>query len=571
MRRLWQRWRARWAPVVELESVRRRLGFVLQAMYDRPFIIAVRPLASALGDTIYLPPTLDARGGRAPAEARYRLLGFEQAERVMRGTATHAPADLLERDLYWLSEAAAVDASLARAMPGTRALLSAGRAAALKQRPNPRRLTPLEYDVEMRVRRVLGTDVMALDARPTASDSAEWARETARRLRHRHGTHRPYRAVQPVQLWGAKAGPVERHVPEQQMHAMPDQVRLPIRSTRPEVGGDASGLTPVPKPQAGPTEEHPEGAAVQSDTAGEAGVAAPSREEGDLRYPEWDARSEQYRPNAVLVRQRRAEESDAMWSEQDAPLVRRVRQRFELLKARRTRLRQQKDGDELDLAACVRALVDVRTGGPADDRLYAAVRPARRPIAIALLADVSGSTEAQVTATQQVIDVERMALLLASEALDALGDPYTMLTFAGHGIHNVRVTTIKDFGESSGEVVRRRVGAMRPNGNTRMGAAVRHATALLLRQPAGHRLLLILSDGRPSDQDGYHEEYGIEDTRQAILEARARDVFPFCLTVDREGADYLPHIFGASGHTILRHADQLPMALLTVVRQLLAS
>jgi len=570
--------------VVELERVRRRLGFLLQAIYDRPFVVieipgkpSKRSLASALGDSVYLPATLGAHEG----PERYRLLALEQAERVVRGTVAHASADPLERDLYWLKEGAAVDAALAHAMPGIRQMLAEHRAAALATRPKLRRPTPLEHDVEMMVRQVLGADPAAPISSSAASDSAEWARTTARRLREQHGARGRYRALQAVELWGVKPAPVERVVTEPSAAAQQERVPLPIRSTRREAGGegresdDAVGFAKMPNPPAGATEEHPDGAPVQQAGVGEEIGAPLMLDDAGISYPEWDVRSEQYRPNAVLVRQRRAEEGDGAWSAgvraQHAPLVRRVRQRFELLRARRTRFRQQKDGDELDLAACVRALIDLRTGGPVDDRLYVAVRPARRPIAIALLADVSGSTESQVTPSQQVIDVERVALLLAGEALDALGDPYAMLTFASRGMHNVRVTTIKDFGEATGEIVRRRIAAMRPDGNTRFGAAVRHATALLLRQNAGHRLLLILSDGRPSDQDGYHEEYGIEDTRQAILEARARDVFPFCLTVDREGADYLPHIFGVSGHTILRHADQLPLALLAVVRQLLAS
>jgi nitric oxide reductase NorD protein len=101
---------------------------------------------------------------------------------------------------------------------------------------------------------------------------------------------------------------------------------------------------------------------------------------------------------------------------------------------------------------------------------------------------------------------------------------------------------------------------------------VRHASALLARQDAGHRLLLILSDGKPSDADDYHDRYAVEDSRQAILEARAQGVQPFCLTVDREepGA-YMSHVFGATGHTVLRHPDQLPVALLKAVRQLLGA
>lgn len=552
----------------------------MQALYDRPVLIADGAQPAAVGDTIYLPRTLDARGGRENAEARYRLYALEQAERLARGTPTLTPVDPLERDLYWLSEAAAVDATLARAMPGVRAALAAARAVSRENR-RPKRRAPLEQEVEKIVQALLAGEPIGGAIHSTPAESVEWAKKTALSLRERHPERGRYREAEPVELWGQKA--VDRHVNKPEPEgAQRTPLRLPMRGTRAKAQGDGGegegtvGFSNTPSAPAGQTEEHPEGAAVADGTRGqeEAEFAAPRGESG-VTYPEWDRGTKQYRPNAVLVHPGAATEGDAEWSAgiraERAALVRRVRQRFEALRARRSRLGQQKEGDELDLSATVRALVDIRTGGPADDRWYIAVRPARRPIAIALLADVSGSTEAPVTATQRVIDVEKVALLLASEALDALGDPYAMLTFASRGTRNVRVMTIKDFGEPTGDTVRRRVSGMHPHGNTRMGAAVRHATALLLRQNAGHRLLLILSDGRPSDQDGYHEQYGVEDTRQAVLEARGYNVFPFCLTVDREGADYLPHIFGDSGHTILRHADQLPLALLQVVRQLLAS
>src|SRR5581483_4706624 len=187
---------------------------------------------------------------------------------------------------------------------------------------------------------------------------------------------------------------------------------------------------------------------------------AGGRDDVGVPYPEWDARRGSYRPRAVLVRVRRAAEGDASWAtaarREHGALLRRVRQQFELLRARRTRLGEQRDGDELDLAACVRSLVDRRLGAAPSERLYVAVRPARRRIAIALLVDVSGSTDTQVTETLQVIDIEKLALLLASEALDALGDPYAMLAFSSHGARDVRVATLKDFAEPNGEPVRRR-------------------------------------------------------------------------------------------------------------------
>jgi len=162
-------------------------------------------------------------------------------------------------------------------------------------------------------------------------------------------------------------------------------------------------------------------------------------------------------------------------------------------------------------------------------------------------------------------------VLLAGEALDALGDPYAVLTFSSRGAHAVQMHVVKGFAERHDAAVRRRVSAMRPAGNTRLGAAVRHTSALLARQPAGHRLLLLLSDGRPNDMDGYQGRYAVEDARQAVHEARALGVFPYCLTVDREESEYLPHIFGAAGHTVLRRPDQLPLALVGAVRQLLGA
>ncbi len=111
--------------------------------------------------------------------------------------------------------------------------------------------------------------------------------------------------------------------------------------------------------------------------------------------------------------------------------------------------------------------------------------------------------------------------------------------------------------------------ALGPEGYTRMGAAIRHGSALLARQGTGHRLLLIVSDGKPNDDDHYQGRYAVEDTRQAIAEARAQGIFPFCLTVDSKASAYLPRIFGKAGHMILTHPEHLPLALLKVVRGLL--
>jgi nitric oxide reductase NorD protein len=610
---------------VELTTVRRRLELLLTAMYGRHIPIAppapkrggwwsrtwrsVSPfqqadtVAASDGEALRLPPHLDAVQGDDAAIARYRLLAIEQAERVLRGTAVIAAdaSDDLERDLFLLRESAAIDATIARNMRNVAPTLAAARADALARRPMLEGLAGAEREVELLVRQLLGAKPDAppagIGVATSAHESLAWARDTASRLRRAER----YRALPPVAIWGRVLPPTPNAVAAVDMESdsllsqrIFNLVELPgvepsgrMRESAPVEGGDQP---PVPLSQRadqeqprGTIEDRSSGEAPQAvdewDVGGEIGAGAAGDTEpltrDDVLYDEWDYATNSYRRDTVIVRARPAPEAPPTWAtatlQTHASLVRQVRERFERLRARRTRLPRQRDGDELDLSAVVRALVDARSGHSVDDQLYIAVRPARRGMAILLLVDVSGSTDTFVTSSLQVIDVEKIALLLAAEALDALGDRYGIYAFSGKGASGVRVTTIKGFADRNGPSVRGRISALKPEANTRLGAAIRHATALLDAQSAGHRLLLILSDGQPNDVDSYQGQYGIEDSRQAINEARARDVYPFCLTVDRQDSDYLKRIFGPAGYAILPRPEHLPKALLEIVRRLLDS
>lgn len=618
-------WR-REQPRVELDGVRRRLELLLAAMYGRHIPItppvvkregwwrrtvrALSPFASPVtvaasdGESLRLPPALDASSGSEAAVSRYRLLAIEQGERVMRGTAAVAAraTDQLERDLFLLRESAAIDTAIARGVRNIAPTLALARAEALQRRPVMESLAGAERDVEQLVRQLLAADPAApppvLAHTGSAEESLAWARETAIRLRT--ATDR-YRGITPVDVWGSVLPPSAAA-----LAASSESNGNPITSSRllnlVELAGSEGGgqRRPVPaehgsdpeQPVASPGSHDQQQGTIDDDDIGSSPVPGAGDNAGagsgaaagdamepltrdDVVYPEWDHALRQYRRDAVIVRVRPARETVPDWAKQTlqehAALVRRVRERFERLRARRTRLPRQREGDELDLAACVRALVDARSGHNVDDRLYIDVRPARRELAILLLVDVSGSTDTLVTKTLQVIDVEKVALLLTTEALDALGDRYAMVSFSGKGAKSVHLTTIKGFAERNGPAVRGRISALAPEANTRLGAAIRHATALLDAQSAGHRLLLILSDGKPNDIDAYQGSYGIEDSRQAINEARARDVFPFCLTVDHEESAYLKRIFGPSGYAILPKPEHLPRVLLDVVRNLLVA
>jgi nitric oxide reductase NorD protein len=649
-----ERWEARAdSRVVMLESVRRRLEFLLAAQFGRAMAIDAadapsmpgffrryvlrmaqrqepsRALPATDGKGILLPRALGTEQGTEDAIARYRFLAWLQAERIARGTVEHFPGDAsgLVRDLYLVCEGIAIDRAVSR-IRGMRKPLAAARSEALAGRPRLLLLTPVEREVERMVRRGLSgasiDDTHRDEVDTSPIQSLEWAHATAVRL----GQRRHYGATRPVPHWGlllvdpAGSAPLlhdrldwlrgpSMRIPIPGLRSYSNREsrdNAPRRHTTGEGApsdhrvddprapatwvadpaaeqGERSGSTasmsaaaPPPAQDRVPPDavRHQDPALPFADTdRRREGVALNARAATSVQYAEWDHVTARYRERAVTVHATDAAIGDPAWVagvfRDHAVLIRQVRQRFERLRASRTRSGQQLDGEELDIPACVRAAVDRHMGQAPDDRLYMTARTTRHPLAIVLLADISGSTRAVIAEPVRMIDIEKVALLIASDALASMGDRFALMAFAGKGPHGVRVTTLKHFSEAAGELVRHRIAALEPGGFTRLGAAVRHATAALQREAARHRLLLILSDGRPNDADEYMSDYGVEDSRQAMSEARARGVYPFCLNVDDEGSEYLTRIFGPAGYTSLRRPDQLPVALLQAVRTLIRS
>ncbi|QJD58281.1 hypothetical protein HG264_04840 [Pseudomonas sp. gcc21] len=292
-----------------------------------------------------------------------------------------------------------------------------------------------------------------------------------------------------------------------------------------------------------------------------------------IRYPEWDYRSSTYRDPGATVRLLDAVAGPQEWVDETLrkhrPMLDSIRRHFEMLRAEPVLLRRRQDGDDIDLDAYLENHADFRAGLPRSDALYQTRRAIRRNVAITLLIDVSGSTDGWVSGNRRIIDVEREAVLLVCMALESLGEPYSVQAFSGEGPGGVTVRELKGFDERYSNAVALRISALEPEHYTRAGAALRHATSGLMRQAAEHRLLILLSDGKPNDIDDYEGQYGVEDMRQAVNEASLQGIFPFCLTIDRQAAAYLPKVFGANRYALLPSPQRLPAVLLEWIRRLL--
>ena len=290
--------------------------------------------------------------------------------------------------------------------------------------------------------------------------------------------------------------------------------------------------------------------------------------EGGIPYPEWDYREARLKSGWARVHLRQLQEADAETAEQLMLQYRgallRLKRAIQAQKPTRLApLRRQMEGEEIDIEAAVQFVAERHAGHSPKANVYRQRRPQQRDTSVLLLADLSTSIMAQLPeAGGRIVDRLRAAMLLFAEALNEVGDPYALYGFASKYRDNVSVYPIKRFQDPLNAKVRATIGGLSGRLATRMGAAIRHSTGLLQQSPAQRRLLLILSDGRPSDyDDGGDIRYLHEDTRMAVKAAVDAGVHPFCITLDPQGGQYLPGIFGPGHYLVLDHMDSLPARL----------
>jgi nitric oxide reductase NorD protein len=289
---------------------------------------------------------------------------------------------------------------------------------------------------------------------------------------------------------------------------------------------------------------------------------------GTFTYPEWNHRSRSYMDHHCRVLEADIpRDPDAIPFTPNARRVREVRRQFETLRPKRILRPRQLDGAELDLEAVVAAQADLAATGNSSDRIYMASRQIERDLSVAFLVDCSRSTEAAVGDTC-VNDVARDTMAAMAAGLDAAGDRFAVWGFSSLRRDRVFLNRCKGFDTPMSQEVTDNICAMRPGHYTRLGAAIRHTSAMLARESAARKLLIVLSDGKPNDLDHYEGQHGIEDSRMAVREARRLGMSLHGVIIDEDGQDWFARIFGRGGFTLLPHPERLSRALPDIYRTL---
>lgn len=287
---------------------------------------------------------------------------------------------------------------------------------------------------------------------------------------------------------------------------------------------------------------------------------------GAFVYDEWDYRRGGFRKDWCSLNEKAVQPVKGTFVAKTLAkyrgLLLKLNKQFEMLRCTERLVRRQRDGDDLDLDAVIESLSDIRAGRPGSEKLFMRLRRDERDIAVLFLIDMSSSTEGWVG------EALKEALILMGESLESLGDRYAIAGFSGMRRTRSDFYHIKDFTEAYGEEIKERIAAIAPQEYTRMGPPVRHATRMLQGVEAKIRLLIVLTDGKPEDYDDYKGEYAIEDTRHALIEAKAVGIHPFCINIDQQAHDYNARMYGEVNYVFIDKVSDLPIRMPAIYRNL---
>jgi len=291
-----------------------------------------------------------------------------------------------------------------------------------------------------------------------------------------------------------------------------------------------------------------------------------------IAYDEWDYHRRTYKPRYCKVYPQSLTHTQpdyyAKTLAHHRSALLELRKMFARLHNHFTLQRRQSHGDDLDIDAVTDMFADLRSGHTPDERVYLSARKRQKELSMLFLLDFSLSSDGYAHGNR-IIDVEKQVSILFGEVLDEYGIEFEIDGFFSKTRNHTSYITLKAFDEpwSRGKM---RIGSAQPMGYTRIGAALRHATAILRNRPQRHtKWIILLSDGKPTDYDRYEGRYGIEDIKQALREMRTYGIENFALAIEEEARYYLPQMFGPNHYNILSSPREMVTALATLYRRLI--
>ncbi len=289
-----------------------------------------------------------------------------------------------------------------------------------------------------------------------------------------------------------------------------------------------------------------------------------------LKYNEWDFSKRIYKENFCKVYPKSQQKTDSDYYKKtitnNASTLIGLRKMLTNVNNKMQQQRRQNQGDEFDIDAITDLYVDVHSKRTPSEKIYVSNRKKDKDLSILILLDISLSSDGYA-AGNRVIDVEKEVSILFGEILNEFNIDFSIDSFYSKTRNFSTYLTLKDFDENW-NTAKHKIGAVEPNGYTRIGAALRHAGARLDTRKTKNKWVILISDGKPNDYDKYEGKYGINDVKQALRELNIKKINSYALAIEAQAKYYLPQMFGQNHYQILTTPIELLQSMVKLYEKI---
>ena len=286
-------------------------------------------------------------------------------------------------------------------------------------------------------------------------------------------------------------------------------------------------------------------------------------EDYHFTYDEWDYSKREYKENFCKLYPKNITETDVSYYKntltENASTLMGLRKMLTNINNKYQQQRRQSQGEEFDIDALTDLYIDIHSGHTPSENIYLSKRKKEKDLSILMLLDVSLSSDGYA-AGNRVIDVEKQVSILFGEILNEFDVDFSIDCFYSKTRNYATYLTLKGFDEDW-DKARFKIGAVEPEGYTRIGTALRHSGALLDKRNTDNKWIILISDGKPNDYDKYEGKYGINDVKQALRELNERNINSYALAIEANAKYYLPQMFGSNHYEILTTPVELLRSL----------
>lgn len=238
------------------------------------------------------------------------------------------------------------------------------------------------------------------------------------------------------------------------------------------------------------------------------------------------------------------------------------RHKLSSLVSHRTWKDRQLDGEEWSIDAYSKYIADVKACGVGDNKIFTQRAQAHRSFQVCILMDLSLSSDSWVQ-NKRILDIQLESVGLCGLMLEGLSDTISVMGTWSETRHHCYLAPVKD-PDSDWNTYFRNASHISPIGYTRLGPAIRYASSVLAEATAKKKLLILITDGKPTDLDHYEGKYGIEDMRHSLQEAQQLGIFVQALAVDQSAKTHFPQLFNKDKYRILSDPRKLPEQLFKI-------